>query len=208
MVAHNSETDMTTQDVRSSEPRISPELVVDFNAYAAVPADTDQFKTLLDRRKYAVDVGADLLWTNQNGGHWIATRGETIKSIFADYDRFSTASVFIGAPNPEPLVPAEYDEPEHGCFRKLLEPTFRPASVAFWASEARALAIELIENIQPSGRCEFISDFAENLPIIIFLKIVDLPLSDREHLLKLVNGALRPKSEHARKAPNVSVLVN
>ena len=64
---------MTTQDVRSSETRISPELVVDFSAYAAVPADTDQFKTLLDRRKYAVDVGADLLWTNQNGGHWIAT---------------------------------------------------------------------------------------------------------------------------------------
>ncbi len=64
---------MTRQDVRSSETRISPELVVDFSAYAAVPADADQFKTLLDLRKYVADVGPDLLWTYQNGGHWIAT---------------------------------------------------------------------------------------------------------------------------------------
>lgn len=179
-------------------PGIAPELIVDFDAYAPVPQDSDQFRTLLALRDYAARHDADLLWTRSNGGHWIATRGPTIKSIFGDYDRFSTASVFIGAPNPEPLVPTEYDEPEHGAFRRLLEPTFRPQSVEHWSAEARALAIGLIDGFAGARKCEFVRDFAEHLPIIIFLKIVDLPLDHREMLLKLVNGALRPKSEEVR----------
>ncbi|MGE3599109.1 MAG: cytochrome P450 [Dehalococcoidia bacterium] len=184
---------------KATPPQIADDLIVDFDAYRAIPPDADQYQEALALRAHAARIGGDILWTARNGGHWIATRGETIKNVFSDYEKFSTSSVFIGAPNPEPLVPTEYDEPEHGCFRRLLEPTFRPRSVEFWESEARSLAIELIEELRPRGRCEFIQDFASQLPIIIFLKIVNLPLTDRQMLIGLVNESLRPKSEASHR---------
>ena len=58
----------------------------------------------------------------------------------------------------------------------------------------RALAVELIEGFAKRGECEFVGEFAKHLPIQIFLRLVDLPLTDREHLLELTELTVRPKS--------------
>lgn len=85
-----------------------------------------------------------------------------------------------------------HDPPEHEKYRRLLMPAFTPAAVAAWSDQARALAVSLIESFYAKGECEFIADFAQQLPIIIFLRICGLPLEDREMLLGWVNTSLRP----------------
>jgi hypothetical protein len=37
------------------------------------------------------------------------------------------------------------------------------------------LTVELIEGFAGKGECEFIGEFAKMLPIVIFLRLVDLP---------------------------------
>ena len=88
--------------------------------------------------------------------------------------------------------------------RKLLLPAFLPKAIRHWSDEACALAISLIKGFQGDGGCEFMHAFAYQLPIIIFLKIVDLPLDHREQLLGWVNTNLRSPDADARLAARVA----
>ena len=43
----------------------------------------------------------------------------------------------------------------------------------------RALVVEMIERVKPLGRCEFVADFAVQMPVDLFLRFVELPAEDR-----------------------------
>ena len=173
---------------------VQPEQVVDFDFYHPCAPGGDPYlawKTLQD--------GPEMVWTPHNGGHWIATRGEQIKEILTDYSRFSSRHAFIPIIPERPRgLPLEYDPPEHAPLKKMLAPAFLPKAIQHWSDEARNLAVELVESFIDEGRCEFIGDFAQQLPIIIFLRILDLPMEDREPLLEAVNSGLRPVDEETR----------
>ena len=96
------------------------------------------------------------------------------------------------------MYPIFLDPPDHTTFRSLINPWFSPKAVAGLESKARALAIELIEAIKPRGRCDFVADFAQHLPIQVFMSIVDVPASDREKLLKWADGMVRPEQAGGR----------
>ncbi|MEH3107642.1 MAG: cytochrome P450 [Sphingomonas fennica] len=174
-------------------PHVSAEQWVDFDFYRPCEPGGDPF--LAWKR---LQGGPAMRWTPHNGGHWIATRGEDIRAILSDWERFSSSSAFIPKMDRPRGVPLEYDPPAHTPLRKVLMPAFTPRAVKRWGEEARALAIDLIAAMQPRGACEFIGEFAQQLPIIIFLRMMDLPEADREPLLAAVNATLRPRDEAER----------
>lgn len=73
-----------------------------------------------------------------------------------------------------------------------------PKALQQLGAEARRLAIELIEGLEPRGRCEFMAEFARHLPMTIFLRMVDLPLSDRERLIGLADAMIRSPDNERR----------
>lgn len=138
----------------------------------------------------------DIVWTPHYGGHWIATRAADIDVMQNDAARFSMASVTI--PKAEQtfrVVPLEMDPPEHTPFRALLSPRFGPKPVSDLQASVRALANELIDGFIGQGHCEFIDAFAKRLPIVVFLRLVDLPLEDRETLLEMTEASVRGDAE-------------
>jgi cytochrome P450 len=142
----------------------------------------------------------DIFWTPHHGGHWVATRAEDIASMQMDHERFSHRSVTIPpAKDSVPLVPLELDPPQHTPFRAVLSPSFGPRPVVELEAGVRAVAIELIEGFKGRGACEFVDDFAKRLPIVVFLRLVDLPLEDRGFLLRICEAAVRPKSPHDQR---------
>jgi cytochrome P450 len=143
--------------------------------------------------------GPDIVWTPRHGGHWIATRAADIDVMQTDHTRFSYRFVTI-PPLPEApqLAPLEYDPPAHTPLRAVLSPAFGPAVMQRLEADLRGLAVELLETIVPRGQCEFFDDFAKRLPVITFLRLVNLPLEDREHLLELTEKSVRPHSEAER----------
>ena len=172
---------------------VDPAHVVDFDFWRPGPPGSDPFLawTTLHGKP-------PLVWTPRNGGHWIVTRGEDVPKILADHERFSSRRAFIGMENAPRAVPLEMDPPDHAPLRKLLMPAFSPRSVKRWTEEAQQLAVELIEGFRGKGRCEFVRDFATQLPIIVFLKIVNLPLEHRPMLLEWVGTAIRASEAAAR----------
>jgi cytochrome P450 len=54
---------------------------------------------------------------------------------------------------------------------------FAPAKVDALAKDIRTLTIELIDAIAHKGRCDFLDDIAEPLPITIFMKMMGLDLA-------------------------------
>jgi cytochrome P450 len=137
----------------------------------------------------------DIFWTPHHGGHWVATRADDIQHMQLDHERFSHRSITIPpAQDSVPLVPLELDPPQHTPFRAVLSPSFGPRPVVELEASVRAVAVELIEGFVGRGECEFVDDFAKRLPIVVFLRLVDLPLEDREFLLRITEAAVRPKS--------------
>jgi cytochrome P450 len=169
-------------------------LVVDFD-YREPPGHTEDVHLAWKR----LHDGPDIVWTPRHGGHWIATRAADIDVMQTDHTRFSYRFVTI-PPLPEApqLAPLEYDPPEHGPLRAALSPAFGPAVMQRLEADLRTLAVELLETIVPRGECEFFDDFAKRLPVITFLRLVNLPLEDREHLLELTEKSVRPQSEAER----------
>lgn len=159
-------------------PHVPPHLVRDVDMFNITALD----KNLHLAWKSLQSVG-DVVWTPRYDGHWIVTNGALTYELLKDHERLSSREISVPrGTNIYPIIPTQSDEPEHSAYRQILQPAFMPRAVQQYTDEARKLAIELIEGFKPQGECEFISDFALKLPLLIFLKIVDLPAEDREIL--------------------------
>lgn len=142
----------------------------------------------------------DVLWSPRNGGHWIAKTHETVAKVLADSDHFSSRRIMVSSEDSDrpPLVPLQLDPPHHAPYRALLQAALSPKAVGKLGERARELSIELIEGFKADGHCEFIGQFAQHLPIAIFMEIVGLPSEDRPYLTAIAETAMRGETEAER----------
>jgi cytochrome P450 len=137
----------------------------------------------------------DVVWTPHNGGHWLVLRGRLVSRVLSDYANFSNHTVLVPkdtAGEAYRLLPLSLDPPEHAPFRNLLNAGLSPRAVSEVEGAIRSLTISLIEGFRPTGRCNFTRDFAEQLPIRIFMQIVALPVEDTPRLKYLADQFTRP----------------
>ena len=114
------------------------------------------------------------------GQSWLPTRAEQIRAILADPVTFSSAeqagfAEIIG--ENWRLGPVEMDPPDHGKFRRLMNPWLSPAVVSGLGDRVRQRAIELIDSFLDDKSCEFVSQFGTPFPISIFMEMMGLPHS-------------------------------
>lgn len=185
-------------------PHVPLALVRDFDVYDFEVQDSEY------QRDYArlQDAGTpEVFWTDRNGGHWVVTRSREINAVLSEADNFSSRQIIVpkmpaSAP---PLMPLQADPPDHLKYRNLLATALSPRAVLALGEQARALTIELIEGFRLRGECEFISEFAQHLPIAIFMKIVDLPESDRHYLTEVSEATMRGATEEDRHQARVKI---
>ncbi|MET0377772.1 MAG: cytochrome P450, partial [Spongiibacteraceae bacterium] len=108
--------------------------------------------------------------TPRYGGHWIAQSHEAIFEITHDHATFS--SEFPG----RMMLPIGIDPPKHTHYRTALLQVFSPKYVQALMPMIRQLAVELIDKVAAKGHCEFVKEIAEPLPVIVFMKLLGLPL--------------------------------
>lgn len=172
---------------------VPPALVHEFDLYRA-PTGAGLDSDPQSQLAWIADRGLpDLFWSTANGGHWVVTRSEEFNHILATPEVFSSSINVVPESRAFKQAPINLDPPDHGKFRSLLNGAFSPKSVSGLAIQARQMTIELIEGMRTQGGCEFIDGFARQVPIGIFMRMVDLPAADRQMLLDIVDSVVRPR---------------
>lgn len=166
--------------------------VIDFDIYREIPDGKDFHESW---RELMASVPHPLMWTPHNGGHWVAFRADISDEVMSDYTRFSNRTVLVPkdtAGEAYRLIPLSLDPPEHRPFRNLLNDNLGPKPLKPIEETIVGLTVSLIEDFQPQGRCNFVHDFAEQLPVRIFMQVVDLPVADLPKLKHLADQFTRP----------------
>ena len=171
-------------------PHIPVENITEFDIYSA-----SSLQDVHTRWKALQEPGIpDIVWTTSNGGHWIITRGKLISEAFTDYKTFSSRIKLVPKSVGEQyrFIPSTVDPPRHTPYRVLLNKNLSPKAIAPLEPAIRKLAEELIENLVPRKRCNFTTEYAELLPIHIFLNMCNLPKQDGPILKSWADQITRP----------------
>ncbi len=177
---------------------VSPERVIDFDIYAPHAPGEDYFEAWLRLRN---EMPYPLMWTPRNGGHWVVTRGANVLQVYSDSEHFSVDAFGVprAAGTQQPLGALIKDPPEHSQYRQFLNVGLSPRVVRDNEAAIRARAIALIEGFEARGHCEVVGDFADVLPLSVFLDLVGLPLTDREMLAEWTAETVRGADVVARQ---------
>ena len=147
-----------------------------------------------------------VFWTQRNGGHWVVMGHRENYEASRDTETFSSemyprealaqmmAMLPPGMPRMPTPTPINLDPPDHTKFRAPLNTAFSPKAMLARKEEVRALANELIDKILDQGRCDFIPDVAEPLPVQVFLKLMGLPIERQAEFRRLVHEFLAPQT--------------
>jgi cytochrome P450 len=118
---------------------------------------------------------------------WVVRRMDHLREIYFDTDTFSSKdfSPFAKLIGESWInTPVEIDPPEHAKYRKMANPLFTPKAVSALDEKIRHYAIDYVEAFRANGECEFMSDFAFEFPIKVFLELMDFPLEHTKQFLE------------------------
>jgi len=121
----------------------------------------------------------------------LTTCREAAEAVFRNPDVYSSKFPPIGRAK-RPLVPIQYDPPEHKTYRHLFDPLFSPRAINPLVPSIEQLVNELIDGFEARGECVLDDELGVPLPTRVFLTLMGLPLADTALLLELKDGVLRP----------------
>lgn len=101
------------------------------------------------------------------GGYWVVNSYELAKTVYQDWETFSSVGLKEPAPRAEggfQMPPIDFDPPAQLEFRRLLNPWLTPARVSKFEPQIRALVVELIDTFIEAGQCDFYDMFARRFP--------------------------------------------
>ena len=117
------------------------------------------------------------------GGFWTLSRYEDVKAAVSDWRRFTSAVPGVtGIPmmiqRDEPLIPIEYDPPQHTRYRTLVSPLFRRDRVEQLRPIVRAFADELLDPLIEARGGDFGREYAKQLSLRTLGAFLGLPQED------------------------------
>jgi cytochrome P450 len=126
-----------------------------------------------------------VLWSDSTKrGFWMVTEYDHVVEALQMPDVFGNE--VISALTPEhgiDLLPQYLNPPEHTTMRRVVNRWFAPAAVRRLEPQVLSHCIELIEELEPKGQCDLVSDFAIRFPTDMFLATLNLPVEDGPEFL-------------------------
>ena len=114
-------------------------------------------------------------------GYWVFTRHDAVRDIYKTPDLFSSESITPWQPEPiYRFVPTQIDAPDHIKYRRIVNPWFSPSAMEAAEPQMRALCRRLVEDVAPTGGCDFVTEFALRFPTEAFLSVTGIDTSDAD----------------------------
>lgn len=125
----------------------------------------------------------------EDDGFWSLTRDSEITTVSRDPERFSSAigGVFL---HPDQVMPLDImrtnilymDPPEHTKYRKILQSVFSSRAIRELEPAVRRRVTDIIDAVIEKGECDFVSDFAVQVPLAVLADLMGLPQEDTPKL--------------------------
>lgn len=119
-------------------------------------------------------------------GFWCVTRHEDIHTVSVDPTTFSSwLGGFTGADISGAILEETrlnlmaMDPPDHTALRKAIREPFGPRGVARLAETIEHIAHDVVEQVAPRGRAEFVEDVASEVPLRILAGLLGVAEDDR-----------------------------
>ena len=97
-------------------------------------------------------------------------------------------------------MPTQIDPPDHIKYRRILNPWFSPSAVDARRAAPRDLCRALVEDVAPTGGCDFVTEFAMRFPTEVFLTMIGVPAADADLFVAVGRGLLRRLRRRSRPA--------
>jgi cytochrome P450 len=171
--------------------------VVSFNYRTGEAMVADPWTVLHD-----LGTGQGFFYSPELGGHWCASKRETVIDILRNCELFSSRNIRV--PRVErtvPSIPHHMDPPEHGKYRISVVELFGHRILDALTPAIRATARGLANELAERNEGEFVRDFAMRMPVEIFMRMCGLPLERRDEMIGWVqsyfHGASQQESNDA-----------
>src|SRR5690606_3449425 len=113
-------------------------------------------------------VAPPLFYSPQLGGYWVTTSRQMISEIATNPELYSNNSRGIPPVDRDlVLIPLTMDPPQHAIYRMPIYQMMSPKAIARFEDTIRAMCNDLIDQVASSGRCDFLCDIAEPLPVTL-----------------------------------------
>jgi len=151
---------------------------------------------------------------------WLITRYDDVLSVLRDQRRFSTRAMLSqtgelpalspGARNVMSLFDlfmSSNDPPDHTRLRTLVQRAFTPRLLGSLRPYIENLANELLDAVEKRAvetgepAMDLIADFAFPLPVTVIMRLLGIPLRDRDNLRRWSNALVKfDRSPHSAEA--------
>jgi cholest-4-en-3-one 26-monooxygenase len=141
-------------------------------------------------------VEAPVYWHHEPGGrgYWAVMKYEDVVAISRDPGTYSSqrGATFIKDHEGDDLsamqmMMVNMDPPQHVRFRNLVKHAFAPASVRALEPKIRGAVRRIVDNVARKGRCDFVRDVAQLLPLEVIADMIGVPHEDRERIFEWSN---------------------
>jgi cytochrome P450 len=128
-------------------------------------------------------------------GGWVVTRYDDVADALRRPEDFSSQ---IGLYPVRAWIPQAIDPPAHTGYRRLLNPWFTAEAMAKLEPHLEQYAGELVDRMLARDEFDFVADFADPFPTVIFCELVGFPLADHAQIMDWKNTLMHANDGHSR----------
>jgi cytochrome P450 len=124
-------------------------------------------------------------FSEEQGGVWLLTTYDDVYAAYRNAAVFSSAQIRVPYVD-DPFgkeIPLQLDAPEHGKWRKILDPLFSASRMALQSDLIREQAHSLMKDATRHETCEFVREFTVPFPSRIFCILLGLPPEELDQYL-------------------------
>jgi cytochrome P450 len=128
---------------------------------------------------------------------WLLTRYADIAEVFTRAADFSNQIAIYPV---RPWIPQAIDPPAHTAYRRILNPWFTAEAMSKLEPHLEQYAAELVAKMVAKPEFDFVADFADPFPTVIFCELMGFPMADYAQIMDWKNTLMHASDGHARGA--------
>jgi cytochrome P450 len=131
------------------------------------------------------------------GGAWLLTRYADVAEVLRAPASFSNQTSNYPV---RPWIPQAVDPPMHTGYRRIMNPWFTVEQVSRLKPHLVAYTDQLLDAMLARSEFDYVAEFADPFPTVIFCELMGFPASDYPQLMDWKNALMHPADGHVRGA--------